>query len=190
MTQRKANPFVIRPPQLRQCSHVIGDYAAKELKLKRVATISDDFAFGHEQMSAFQRVRGCRRQGGQEAVAATGDAGLHALHRPDRQRRWRVPRVCRLQPSEIHARYADLGLKAKIPLLAGSVGMDDALLKSVGDEAVGVISASFYSAAFGSESNKRFVAAMQKTTACRPAAIRRGCISPVSAWSRLAEDRR
>ena len=34
----------------------MGDYAAKELKLKRVATISDDFAFGHEQMSAFQRV--------------------------------------------------------------------------------------------------------------------------------------
>ena len=40
--------------------------------------------------------------------------------------------------------------------------MDDALLKSLGDEAVGVVSASWYSADFGSESNKRFVAAMQK----------------------------
>jgi branched-chain amino acid transport system substrate-binding protein len=40
--------------------------------------------------------------------------------------------------------------------------MDDALLKSLGDEAVGVISAAYYSADFGSESNKRFVAAMQK----------------------------
>jgi branched-chain amino acid transport system substrate-binding protein len=35
-------------------------------------------------------------------------------------------------------------------------------LKSLGDEAVGVISAAYYSADFGSESNKRFVAAMQK----------------------------
>ena len=60
--------------------------------------------------------------------------------------------------------------------------MDDALLKSVGDEAVGVVSASFYSAAFGSESNKRFVAAMQKNYGVLPEAIPRGCISPVSAW--------
>ena len=34
----------------------MGDYAAKELKYKRVATISDDFAFGYEQMGGFQRV--------------------------------------------------------------------------------------------------------------------------------------
>jgi branched-chain amino acid transport system substrate-binding protein len=40
--------------------------------------------------------------------------------------------------------------------------MDDALLRSLGDEAVGVISAAFYSADFDSDSNKRFVAAMQK----------------------------
>jgi branched-chain amino acid transport system substrate-binding protein len=40
--------------------------------------------------------------------------------------------------------------------------MDDALLRSLGDEAVGVISASWYSADAPTESNKRFVAAMQK----------------------------
>ena len=40
--------------------------------------------------------------------------------------------------------------------------MDDALLKSLGDEAVGVLSAAWYSASGPSESNKRFVAAMQK----------------------------
>src|SRR5437899_6501962 len=57
VTQRKTNPFVIRPSATSgQCSHAMGEYAAKELKLKRMATISDDFAFGHEQISAFQRV--------------------------------------------------------------------------------------------------------------------------------------
>ena len=40
--------------------------------------------------------------------------------------------------------------------------MDDALLKSLGDEAVGVYSAHWYSADFDSATNKRFVAAMQK----------------------------
>ena len=63
-------------------------------------------------------------------------------------------------PVKFMRAYADLGLKAKIPLLAGWTAMDDALLRSLGDEAVGVHSAAYYSAAFGSESNKRFVAAM------------------------------
>src|SRR6476619_4397013 len=57
VTQRKANPFVIRPSATSgQCSHVMGDYAAKELKYARAATFSEDFAFGYEQMAGFQRV--------------------------------------------------------------------------------------------------------------------------------------
>src|SRR5947209_3741913 len=57
VTQRKANPFIIRPSATSaQCCHVMGDYAAKELKFKRAATISEDFAFGYEQMAGFQRV--------------------------------------------------------------------------------------------------------------------------------------
>jgi branched-chain amino acid transport system substrate-binding protein len=42
------------------------------------------------------------------------------------------------------------------------------VVELVGDEAVGVVSASFYSAAFGSESNKRFVEAMQKNYGVLP----------------------
>ncbi len=65
-------------------------------------------------------------------------------------------------PVKFMRAYADLGLKGKIPLLAGWTAMDDALLKSLGDEAVGVVSAAWYSAEGTSASNKRFVAAMQK----------------------------
>src|SRR5262249_16028726 len=44
VTQRKANPFIIRPSATSaQCCHVMGDYASKELKYKRAATISEDF---------------------------------------------------------------------------------------------------------------------------------------------------
>jgi hypothetical protein len=83
----------------------MGDYAARELKLKRVATISDDFAFGHEQMSAFQRVF---EDAGGKVVKKLWPphAGLHTLHRPDRQRRRRVPRFRRIQPREVHARLS------------------------------------------------------------------------------------
>ena len=57
MTQRKANPWLVRPSSTSaQPSHPVGDYAAKDLKLKRVACIADDFAFGHENVAGFQRV--------------------------------------------------------------------------------------------------------------------------------------
>jgi len=58
--------------------------------------------------------------------------------------------------------YADLGLAGKIPLLAGWTAMDDALLRSLGDEAVGVVSAHWYSADFDTPSNQRLVAALEK----------------------------
>src|SRR5947207_7922391 len=55
VTQRKANPFIIRPSATSaQCCHVIADYAAKDLKYKRAATISEDFSLGYEQVFGLQ----------------------------------------------------------------------------------------------------------------------------------------
>src|SRR5437763_6158651 len=57
MTQRKPNPFFIRASATSsQCNHPLADYAAKEMKLKAVAEITEDFAFGYEQAGGFQRV--------------------------------------------------------------------------------------------------------------------------------------
>ena len=57
VTQRRANPFLSAPPpSSAQCCHVLGDYAAKDLKYKRAATIAEDTAFGYEQMAGFLRV--------------------------------------------------------------------------------------------------------------------------------------
>src|SRR3989475_4427404 len=57
MTQRRPNPYFVRASGTSaQYMHPMADYAAKELKFKRVITIADDFAFGHEQMAGFQRV--------------------------------------------------------------------------------------------------------------------------------------
>src|SRR5207248_9912208 len=57
MTQRKPNPYFVRASATSaQTMQTLADYAAKELKLKRVITISEDFAYGHEQIGGFQRV--------------------------------------------------------------------------------------------------------------------------------------
>src|SRR5437899_6749334 len=164
MTQRRANPFIIRPSATSaQCCHVMGEYAAKELGYKRAATISEDFAFGYEQMAGFQRV--FEDYGGRVVKKL-----WPPLVTPDY-----TPYIAQIgnvdcvfngfagsNPVKFMRSYADLGLKDKIPLLAGWTAMDDALLRSLGDEAVGVVSAAWYSAERDTPSNKRFVAAMQK----------------------------
>src|SRR5258707_13373022 len=57
MTQRKPNAYFPRASATSsQCNQPLGDYAAKEMKLKRMATISEDFAYGYEQCGGFQKV--------------------------------------------------------------------------------------------------------------------------------------
>jgi len=164
VTQRKANPYLIRPSATSaQSMHVLADYAAKELKYKRAATISEDFAFGYEQMSGFQRVF---EDNGGKVVKKLWPPLVTPDYTPYIAQIGNVDCVVNgfagSNPVKFMRSYADLGLKARIPLLGGWTAMDDALLRSLGDEAVGVISASWYSADAPTESNKRFVAAMQK----------------------------
>jgi branched-chain amino acid transport system substrate-binding protein len=164
MTQRKANPYIIRPSATSaQCCHVIADYAVKELKYKRAATISEDFAFGYEQMSGFQRVF---EDGGGKVVKKLWPPLVTPDYAPYIAQIGNVDCVvdgfAGSNPVKFMRAYADLGLAGQIPLLGGWTAMDDALLHSLGDEAVGVVSAHWYSADFDSPSNKRFVAAMQR----------------------------
>src|SRR5215218_1932414 len=141
VTQRKVNPWVIRP------------------------------AASSEQCSAFQRV-----------FEDTGGKIVKKLWPPLVTPDY-TPYIAQIgdvdgvfngfagsNPVKFMRSYADLGLKAKIPLTAGWTALDDALLKSVGDEAVGVISASYYTADHDSPSNKRFVAAMAKDYGVLPGA--------------------
>jgi branched-chain amino acid transport system substrate-binding protein len=199
VTQRKANPFVIRPSATSaQCCHVMGDYAAKELKYKRAATISEDFAFGYEQMAGFQRVF---EDGGGKVVKKLWPPLVTPDYTPFIAQIGNVDCVFNgfagSNPVKFMRAYADLGLKGKIPLLAGWTAMDDALLKSLGDEAVGVLSAAFYSASGPSQSNKRFLAAMQKDYGVLPGGYSAGmyvagqCVeAAIQAIGAKADDRK
>src|SRR3989454_218820 len=61
-------------------------------------------------------------------------------------------------PLKFMKQYQDQGLK--LPVLAGAPACDDALMKSFGDEAVGVISCSAYTSDLDTPSNKRLVDGM------------------------------
>ena len=160
MTQRRPNPYFIRASATSsQGMHALADYAAKELKYKRVITLADDFAFGHEQMAGFQRV--FEDAGGRVVKKlwpplTTPDytpylaqiSGVDAI----------VQGFAGSNPLKFMKQYKDQGLK--LPVIAGAPAGDDALLKSFGDEAVGMISSNFYSNDFDTPSNKWLIDGM------------------------------
>jgi len=162
MTQRKPNPYFVRASATSaQAMHPLADYAAKDLQYKTVITVSDDFAFGYEQMGGFQRVfedEGNRVVKKLWPPLATPDytpylvqlGGVDAV----------VQGFAGANPGKFMQQYKDAGLK--LPMLGGEGAGDDALLKSFGDEAIGLISAAPYSADFDSPSNKRLIAGMAR----------------------------
>ena len=160
MSQRKPNPFFVRASGTSgQNMHVLADYAAKELKYKSVITISEDFAFGYEQMGGFQRVF---EDAGGRVVKKLWPPIVTPDYTPYLAQISGVDAVVQgfagSNPLKFMKQYRDAGLK--LPVLGGGPACDDALLKSYGDEAIGMISCSFYTGDLDTPSNKRLIDGM------------------------------
>ncbi len=160
MTQRKPNPYFVRASATAaQNMHALADYAAKELKLKSVITISEDFAFGHEQMGGFQRVF---EDAGGRVVKKLWPPIVTPDYTPYLAQISGVDAVVQgfagSNPLKFMKQYRDQGLK--LPVLGGGPACDDALLKSFGDEAVGMITCSAYTGDLDTPSNKRLIEGM------------------------------
>ncbi len=164
MTQRKANPWLVRPScTSAQCSYPMADYAAKELKLKRAITIADDFAYGHENVAGFQKV--FEDAGGKVIQKIftplnapdygtylsqfkdadclyTGHAGSNGL--------------------KLIRQLAEYGLKGKFTIVGGFTPIDEFVLQQMGEEGVGCYSGCWYSAALDNPINKQFVTDIQR----------------------------
>ena len=162
MTQRRPNPYFVRASATSaQSMHPLADYTAKELKYKTVITVTEDFAFGYEQMGGFQRV--FEDEGGRVVkklwppiVTPDYTPYLAQLTGVDAV----VSGFAGSNPLKFMKQYKDQGLT--LPIVGGSVAFDDALLKSFGDEAIGGISCSAYTADLDTPSNQKFVADMVK----------------------------
>ena len=160
MTQRRPNPYFIRASATSsQNMHPLADYAAKELRFKRVLTIADDFAFGHEQMAGFQRVF---EDAGGRVVKKLWPPLVTPDYTPYIAQISGVDAVVQgfagSNPLKFMKQYRDQGLK--LPVLGGGPACDDALLKSYGDEAIGLISCSAYTGDLDTPSNKRLIDGM------------------------------
>ena len=162
MTQRRPNPYFLRPSATSaQAMHPMADFAAKELKLKRIVTISEDFAFGHEQMGGFQQTF---EEAGGKIVNKIWPPLVTPDYTPFVAQIGDCDGVCQgfagSNPLRFLKTYAAAGLK--YPVVTGETGGDDALLRSFGDEALGLYSSCPYTLDLATDGNKRFIAAMQK----------------------------
>ena len=163
LTQRKPNPWFVRAVGTSaQPSHPMGEYAAKELKYKRIAIVADDFAFGHEIAAGFQRT--FEENGGKVVQKLwsplnVADYGSYIGQiRPDVDAVYAV--FAGGNGIKFLKQYNEYGLKGKIALIGAMTTVDEGVLKSMGDEALGVVSSGWYAAAIDNANNKRFVQAM------------------------------
>ena len=184
VTQRAANPWVVRPSaSSAQTPHAMADYCAKELKLKRMATLANDFAYGHEQCAGFQRVF-------EDAGGKIIKKVWPPLNTPDY-----LPYLSQLGDAEgvfnglggsIPVRalrtFADLGLDRKMTTAGGWTLMDDTLLKSMGDEAIEVIRRIGTRPITIPPATSGSWPICERATTSRPAAMRPECMSPGRSW--------
>jgi branched-chain amino acid transport system substrate-binding protein len=165
LTQRKPNPWLVRAVGTSaQPSHVLGEYAAKDLKYKRIAIIADDFAFGHEMSAGFQRT--FEENGGKVVQKLWAPLNVADYGTYIGQIKTNVDAVFAAFAGgngiKFVKQYNEYGLKTKIPLLGAMTTVDEGILKSMGDEALGIVSAGWYSASLNNVDNRRFVQNMNR----------------------------
>ena len=161
VTQRKGNPYLTRTSYTSaQCLYPLADYVIREMKLKRAATMGDDFAFGYEQVGGFQRV--LEEQGGQVVKKLwsplnTADYAPYVAQIPE------CDVLCEVLAGSNPLKFTKQarGLGVKQPLVGGATVADDTIIGAHDESAAGLINTNPYSLDRDSEANKRFIAAMK-----------------------------
>jgi len=162
LTQRRRNPWILRTGwTASQPNHAFGEYAYRTMKLRRIATISLDYAFGWESVGGFERT--FEEQGGQITQKLWVPVSVHDFAPYLAQISRDVDAVYALvlgrAALQFMRQYEEFGLKQRIPLIGGGTTTDEHVLPFMGDEAINVMTALHYSGALDTPANRRFAAA-------------------------------
>ena len=159
ITQRKRSPYIVRTGwSSAQPSHPFGKWVYDNLKYRRIAMIGYDFAFGWEVAAGFHRT--FEESGGQIVQKLWPPLGTTDFGPYLAQLKRDVDAVYAVFSGADALRFAkqyeDAGLKARLPLVGGGTFTDEHVLRTMGDEVLGVITALHYSAALTTPGNQKF----------------------------------
>ena len=166
------SPYIVRTSfTLAQSSTIIGDWAVKN-GIKKVATLTSDYAPGNDALVSFKEHF---TAGGGEIVEevkvplASPDFAPFLQRMKDARPDAMFVFVPAGQGGNFMKQYAERGLdKAGVKVIGPGDVMDDDLLNGMGDAALGAVTAHLYSAAHPSAMNKDFVAAYRNAFGTRP----------------------
>ena len=162
ITQRKRTPYIVRTGwSSAQPSHPFGKWVYDNLKYRRIATIAYDFSFGWEVLGGFQRT--FEEAGGQVVQKLWPPLGTTDFGPYIAQLKRDVDAVYAVfsgaDALRFTKQYQEAGLKVRLPLIGGGTLTDEHVLRTMGDEVLGVITALHYSAALNTPGNKKFAQA-------------------------------
>src|SRR5438067_2998318 len=159
MTQRKPNPWFTRGTSTSSQSAVpLADYCAKTLKMKRMVVMADDIAYGHEMCAGFMRVF-------EDAGGKVVQRMFPPLTVPDygtylAQLKTNIDSIFLGFAGSNGFRYLrqlnEYGLIKKVKPIGGMTALDEAVLRNMGDEALGIITSCWYSAEIDNPINQKF----------------------------------
>jgi len=171
MTQRKPNPWFVRATSTSsQSAHAMADYCAKTLKWRRMAVIADDIPYGHEMVAGFQHVF-------EDAGGKIVQKLFPPLTVPDYG-----TYLAQMNPKldgiflgfagsngfRWFRQFNEYGLKGKVGIVGGMTAFDEAVLRNMGDEALGILTACWYSAEIDNPINRKFAPAFRAETKYDP----------------------
>jgi branched-chain amino acid transport system substrate-binding protein len=171
MTQRHPNKWFVRATSTSaQCAHPMADYCYKELGYRKMVTIADDIAFGQEMTAGFQRV--FEDLGGKIVQKlfpplTAPDYGTYVAQvKTDADAIFLG--FAGSNGFRFLRQFNEYGLMDKVKPIGGMTALDEAVLRNMGDEALGIITACWYSAALDNPLNKQFAPAFRKQTGYDP----------------------
>jgi branched-chain amino acid transport system substrate-binding protein len=142
-----------------QTTHPFGEWAYKQ-GYRKVVTIAQDFAFGHETVAGF--VRTFSESGGQVLTQIWHPIGVPDFGPYIAQIQAQNPDVVFIQESggdavKFMKAWTDFGLKDKIVLLTNQTSLDQSALVAMGPEALGIISVGHYAEGRDDKVTQEFV---------------------------------
>jgi branched-chain amino acid transport system substrate-binding protein len=157
----KASPWIFRVVETSdQGNFPMGTWVVKKTPYRKMVIMASDFVAGHHSVQAFMA-----------AFKAAGGEVVKEIYAPLNTPDFApyMAQVASLSADAVYAwfagadsirfvkAYRDYGLAGKVPLLAYNTLVDDVLLPTLGDTALGIISVGHYSATLDTPESRAFV---------------------------------